>query len=213
MAGSADVAVVVVGYTRDDEGEYIGDTGTKHLRSLLPPADDEALAAAFTAAVAGDPGPAIPPSAVPRHGAGTDTGAPGGFSTGGDRSALTLHPDDEALIAAVAAANPATVVAIISGSAVVMERWRHQVPAIVQLWYSGMEGGHALADVLLGDVDASGRLPCTIPADEAHLPPFDKDADHVVYDGWHGYWRLARDGNDRRLPLRVRPVVHDVVAG
>jgi beta-glucosidase len=205
VAESADVAIIVVGYTRGDEGEYIGDTGTKHLRSLLPPPDDEALAAAFTAAVAADPGPVIPPSALPRRLRGDDQvdgqPAPGGFSTGGDRRSLTLHPEDEALIAAVAATGTPTVVAVISGSAVVMEAWRHDVAAVVQLWYSGMEGGHALADVLLGRVDASGRLPCTIPTDEGHLPPFDPDADHVVYDAWHGYWRLARDGHAPAHPF------------
>jgi beta-glucosidase len=215
VAAAADVAIVVVGYTREDEGEYIGDTGTTHLRALLPPADDEALAAAFTAAVAADPGPEIPEAAIPPRpradrrpdpstpeGDGPVAGAlSGGFSTGGDRTALTLHRDDEALIAAVAAATPRTVVAVIAGSAVVMETWRHDVAAVVQLWYSGMEGGHALADVLLGRVDASGRLPCTIPTDAGHLPPFDRDADHVVYDGWHGYWRLARDGHAAAYPF------------
>jgi beta-glucosidase len=82
-----------------------------------------------------------------------------------------------------------------------MEPWRHSVPAIVQLWYAGMEGGAALADVLLGRVDASGRLPCTIPADEAHLPPFDREADAVTYDGWHGYWLLARDRHEAAYPF------------
>lgn len=194
LAAGADVALVVVGYTRADEGEYIGDTGTAHLRALLPPADDPDLAAAFTAAIAADPGPEPPPGAVPER-------STGGFSTGGDRASLALHPHDEALVLAVAAANPRTVVAVISGSAVVMEAWRHAVPAVVQLWYSGMEGGHALADVLLGHVDASGRLPLTIPTDPAHLPPFDRDADAVTYDRWHGYWHLARHRHDAAYPF------------
>jgi beta-glucosidase len=64
-----------------------------------------------------------------------------------------------------------------------------------------MEAGHGLADVLLGRADASGRLPCTIPTHEAHLPPFDPDADTVVYDGWHGYWRLARDRHEAAYPF------------
>lgn len=194
VAATADVALVVVGYTRDDEGEYIGDSGTAHLRSLLPGPDDPDLAAVFTAAVATDPGPKAPPGAVPER-------STGGFSTGGDRASLSLHAADEALIQAVTAANPRTVVAVVSGSAVVMEPWRTQVPAIVQLWYSGMEGGHALADVLLGRVDATGRLPCTIPTDPSHLPPFDRDADAVSYDRWHGYWRLARDRHDAAFPF------------
>jgi beta-glucosidase len=64
-----------------------------------------------------------------------------------------------------------------------------------------MEGGHALADVVLGAVDATGRLPFTVPQDEAHLPPFDRDAKTVAYDGWHGWWLLERDRHDPRYPF------------
>jgi len=184
----------VVGCTKADEGEYIGDTGTAHLRGLLPPTDDPDLAAAFQARLATDPGPELPTAALEGR-------ATGGFSTGGDRRSLRLHPEDEALIAGVVAANPRTIVAIVAGSAVIMEPWRPQVPAIVQAWYSGMEGGHALADVLLGHVDATGRLPFSVPTDEAHLPPFDIDADAVAYDAWHGYWRLARDRHEPAHPF------------
>ena len=186
----ADLAVVVVGYTRADEGEFIGGDGTRHLRDLLPGPDDPAEAAAFAALLEAEPPRTLAPGSVPEAGEA-------GFSTGGDRRSLRLHPDDEALIAAVCAAQPRTVVVVISGSAVVMEAWREEPAAIVQLWYSGMEGGHALAAVLLGHVDASGRLPCTIPTDADHLPPFEPDATEVTYDGWHGYWLLARD---RHLP-------------
>jgi beta-glucosidase len=186
LAASVDVAVLVVGYTRDDEGEFIGDDGTTHLRALLPGPDDPDEAAAFAAELLADPGAPLLEGSIPAQEAS-------GFSTGGDRRSLRLPDAHEALVEAVGAAQPATVVAIVAGSAVLMEAWRERVPAIVQLWYSGMEGGHGLADVLLGRVDASGRLPCTIPADEAHLPPFDRDADAVTYDRWHGYWRLARD--------------------
>ncbi len=193
-AAAADAAVVVVGYTRADEGEFIGDAGTVHLRELLPGPDDPDEAAAFEARVTAEGEPLQAPDGV----AGEDGT---GFSTGGDRRSLRLKPDDEALIAAVAAVNRRTVVVVTSGSAVVMEAWRDEVPAIVQLWYAGMEAGHGLADVLLGRADASGRLPCTIPTDEAHLPPFDPDADAVVYDGWHGYWRLARDRHDAAYPF------------
>jgi len=193
-APTADVAIVVVGYTRADEGEFIGDTGTPALRALLPGPDDPDEAAAFAALLTAEGPDGFAPGSVP------DTEA-GGFSVGGDRVSLRLHPDDEALIAAVASAHARTVVVVIAGSAVVMEAWRHEVPAIVQLWYAGMEGGHALADVLLGRVDASGRLPCTIPVDADHLPAFDRDADAVVYDGWHGYWLLARDRHEAAYPF------------
>jgi len=192
-ATRADVAVVVVGYTRADEGEFIGEAGGE-VASLLPGPDDPDEAAAFAALLESEDLPPLAPGSVPETGAG-------GFSTGGDRSSLRLHEADEQLIAAVAASHRRTVVVVISGSAVVMEAWRHDVPAIVQLWYSGMEGGLALADVLLGHVDATGRLPCTIPTDADHLPPFDRDADAVTYDRWHGYWRLARDRREAAYPF------------
>ena len=81
------------------------------------------------------------------------------LALGGDRDRLSLHPRDERLIQAVVAANPRTVVVIMAGSAVITEAWRHSVPALMMLWYPGMEGGHALADVLTGAVNPSGKLP------------------------------------------------------
>jgi beta-glucosidase len=191
-ADAADVAIVVAGYTREDEGEFIGTDGTSHLTELMPGPDDPDLAARFTASIDADPGPEASP------GVSTEVG---GFSTGGDRAELTLHRADEDLILAVAATNPRTVVAIVAGSAVVVERWIDAAPAVVQAWYSGMEGGHALADVLLGRSDASGRLPFTVPNDPAFLPPFDRDADTAVYDEWHGWWKFDRDGNRPAFPF------------
>ena len=68
-------------------------------------------------------------------------------------------------------------------------------------WYSGMEGGHALADVLLGRVDATGRLPFSIPTDEAHLPAFDRDAPAITYDRWFGQRLLDHLGVSAAYPL------------
>ena len=82
---------------------------------------------------------------------------------GGDRTSLTLHPEDEALIRAVAAANPRTVVAIMAGSAVIMEAWRDKVAAILLLWYPGQEGGHAFADVLLGARQSERQAAVLVP--------------------------------------------------
>jgi beta-glucosidase len=193
VAARAEVAVVVVGYTRADEGEYIGREGTAHLGALLPSDPDEpALVASFEARLAADQ--PIAEGTVP-------TADALGFATGGDRELLSLHTADEALIEAVVAANPRTVVCLVAGSAVLIERWRTRVPAIAQVWYSGMQGGTGVADVLTGAADATGRLPFSVPTDAAHLPPFDRDADAVRYDAWHGYWRLARDGHTPAFPF------------
>jgi beta-glucosidase len=139
------------------------------------------------------------PIETPEHVTGRASAV--GFTAGGDRSSLRLRPEHVALVRAVRAANHRTVVAIVAGSAVLTGDWDGDVPAVLQSWYSGMEGGHGLADVLLGVQEPGGRLPFSVPADEAHLPPFDRDADHVVYDEWHGWWLLERDGRAPVYPL------------
>jgi beta-glucosidase len=86
-----------------------------------------------------------------------------------DRPSLTLPNDQDRLIRAVAAANRRTVVVLNTGAAVAMP-WNDDVPAIVQSWYGGTRAGAALARVLFGDVNPSGRLPISIPRSDADLP-------------------------------------------
>src|SRR5690606_23109222 len=93
---------------------------------------------------------------------------------GGDRLSLDLPARQIALIEAVAATGTPVVVAIVAGSAVLVESWRAQAGAILQTFYSGMEGGAALADILFGDVNPSGRLPFTVARDPADYPFFDR---------------------------------------
>jgi beta-glucosidase len=81
---------------------------------------------------------------------------------GADRVGLELPYEQDLLVAELAKANPNTVVVIISGNAVAMP-WVAQVPAILEAWYSGTEAGNALAAVLFGDVNPSGKLPFTFP--------------------------------------------------
>jgi beta-glucosidase len=147
-ATAADVAVVVVGSTHRDEGEYM---------------------------------PA-------RRG-------------GGDRRSLSLHAHDEALIRTVGAANPRTVVVLIGGSAIVTDSWRDQVGAVLMAWYPGMEGGHALARVLFGEVAPGGRLPSTWPRGAEQLPPFDPDARTVRYGPLHGYRLMEATGRSPAFPF------------
>ncbi|MGL4292605.1 MAG: beta-glucosidase family protein [Bacteroidales bacterium] len=81
---------------------------------------------------------------------------------GDDRKELDLPYEQDALISDLVKANPKTVVVIISGNAVAMP-WVKQAPAIVEAWYSGSESGNALASVLFGDINPSGKLPFTFP--------------------------------------------------
>ena len=120
---------------------------------------------------------------------------------GGDRLDLTLGKAQEALILAVCEANPRTVVAIMAGSAVVVEAWRDRVAAILLIWYPGMEGGPALADIVFGRINPSGRLPFSIPKRTEDLPFFDRDAFSITYDLWHGYTLLERDGVSPAFPF------------
>jgi beta-glucosidase len=84
-------------------------------------------------------------------------------------SPLTLENDQDALIDAVAAANAKTVVVLETGGPVLMP-WLSKVGGVVEAWYPGSEGGEAIARVLTGEVDASGRLPVTFPAALDQLP-------------------------------------------
>ncbi|HJW40726.1 MAG TPA: beta-glucosidase, partial [Rhizomicrobium sp.] len=91
------------------------------------------------------------------------------MSEGYDVANLSLSGNQDALIAAVAAANPHTIVVLETGGAVLMP-WLDKVPAVLETWYGGSGGATALARILSGQVDPSGRLPITFPQSEAQLP-------------------------------------------
>ena len=93
----------------------------------------------------------------------------GGDDEGSDRPDMRLPFAQDELLAKVAAANRRTVVVLMSGGPVEMP-WLPSVPAVVQAWYPGMEGGNALAGVLFGDVNPSGKLPFTMPKRLADSP-------------------------------------------
>lgn len=87
----------------------------------------------------------------------------------GTDGSLTLPEGQDALIAKIAAANPNTIVVLETGNPVTMP-WLGKVKAVVEAWYPGQEGGAAIADVLTGATNPSGRLPITFPADTPQLP-------------------------------------------
>ncbi|MFX1452108.1 MAG: beta-glucosidase [Promethearchaeota archaeon] len=134
IAKEADIAIVVVGLSYKNEGEYIKE-----------------------------------------------------FRTGGDRKNLSLNENDIKLIKLVASANKNCIVVLIGGSAITMEEWKEDVRGILMAWYSGVEGGNALAKILFGDVSPSGKLTFTIPKNQNDLPFFDKNADEIEYGYYHGY--------------------------
>jgi beta-glucosidase len=152
-ARTADVAIVVVGFTHLDEGEY------------------------------------IPFFTTPRA------------DRGGDRKDLALKGSDRALVEAVAEENTRSVVVLIGGAAVAVEEWKDRAGAILMAFYPGEQGGAALARVLFGDVNPSGKLPFTVPKDAFQLPAFDNRSLSVEYGYYHGYTLAEKKGFEPTYPF------------
>ena len=166
---ASDAVLVVVGYTAEEEGEYIpGD-----LVPQLPEAVQKAM-------------PAPIDSRPPR---------------GGDRASLNLPTDQCRLIELAKASGKPVIVVIVAGSAVMVEDWRKGTAAILQTFYAGMEGGTALARLLMGGVSPSGRLPFTVARDAEDYPYFDREATAITYDRWHGYTKFEAENLEPRYPF------------
>jgi beta-glucosidase len=174
MAKEADVVLVVAGSRYDEVGEYITDE-----KGLRPSGPEEKRPLVIK----------VPWQDQPF------------VMSGGDRVPLSLKKRDLDVIAAATKANPRCVVALVGGSVFTMEEWKDDVPAILMAWYFGMEGGHALARVLFGDVDPSGKMPLTTPKDESQLPFFDEFADRSEYGPYHGYTLIDRKGYEPTFPF------------
>ncbi len=151
IAEEADEVILVVGFTFEDEGEYIIFSRDEMEKSaeLGKPAET--------------------------------------YGVGGDREDLSLLAKDEQLIQALAGSNTNMVVVYIGGSAIDMSPWEDQVPAILFAWYAGMEGGSALANILYGEVNPSGKLPFTIAQNQSDYPYFTPFTKQITYDYYHGY--------------------------
>jgi beta-glucosidase len=102
---------------------------------------------------------------------GTTTGIE---QEGRDRTSLGLPPNQEKLAEAVIAANPRTVVVLMSAGPLSVPWLKQHARAMLQGWWLGEEGGNAIADVIFGEVNPAGRLPYTIYSSEAQVPPQDE---------------------------------------
>ncbi len=197
LAAGKDAAVVVVGLDWRLEGEHIHPGDIAPILELIPPPDWllQLLGRRLTLTCWRPVARAI--AWITSHG----SARAGGDFAAGDRTDLQLPSDQVALIRAVAAANPRTVVVLMGGGAILTQAWQAEVPALLLLWYPGQEGGTALADVLLGRRSPCGRLPFALPADADQLPPFEPRARQVRYDLWHGYRRFQRYGQPAAYPF------------
>jgi beta-glucosidase len=128
-------------------------------------------------------------------------GRPAEPAIGGDRVSLRLDEQQRALVDVASKANPRTIVLLVAGAAVLTDPWADHVGAILQTFYSGMEGGRALAQLVFGDISPSGKLPFSVPRSEQDLPPFESDADSIVYGPLHGYTLLDAHGKTAAYPF------------
>lgn len=120
---------------------------------------------------------------------------------GGDRVSMRLHQRDIDLIEGIKGICPNTIVSIVGSSAILIDEWEKDVPAILFSFYSGMEGGTALADILFGDVCPSGKLPYTVAYHEEDYPYFDPDCTEIEYGYYHGYCKMEKEGIDVLYPF------------
>ncbi len=137
-------------------------------------------------------------------------------SEGGDRTFSLPFGQDE-LIREMAAANKRTVVVVTSGGAVDTKGWLSHVPALVQAWFPGQAGGTALADILLGVVNPSGRLPISYdkswdenPSKDSYYPEARNAAGRLQERRLRRVSRLRARRRGAALSFRLRPLVHDL---
>ena len=122
-------------------------------------------------------------------------------SMGGDRkSGLGLHKEDIELVKQAGPVNEKSAVVLVGGNMIMMTEWYDCVNAVIMAYYPGMEGGTALAEILYGDVNPSGKLPYVVPYAEEDLPHVDWEATDQYYEYYHGYTRLEKNGVKPLVP-------------
>ena len=120
---------------------------------------------------------------------------------GGDRiHSLGLHAEEIKLVKEVGPVNTNSAAVLIGGNMIMIDEWKDSVSAILMAYYPGMEGGTAIARILFGDVNPSGKLPFVIPHKESDLPQVEWDSTSQWYDYYHGYAKLEKEGVEPSVP-------------
>ena len=121
---------------------------------------------------------------------------------GGDRiHSLGLHEEEKEFIRAVGPVNQNSCVVLIGGNMILLEDWKDTVSAILMAYYPGMEGGTAIAEILFGKVNPSGKLPFVIAKREEDLPGINWITENQYYDYYHGYRKLQKEGIEPSVPF------------
>ena len=120
---------------------------------------------------------------------------------GGDREvSLDLHKEEIDLINTVGSVNPNSVAVLMGGNMIMMESWKKSVSAVMMAFYPGMEGGTAIAEIIFGKINPSGKLPYVVPVKESDLPQVNWRTSEQHYDYYHGYAKLEKDGIEPSIP-------------
>lgn len=185
LAGEADRAVIVAGCDYNDEGEFMG--GNKAVLDGIKLSTFKEKIKIFKVALKmADPSSFI---------------GGGNSKEGGDRKdGVSLQVKDIELIHIVGKANPHTTVVLIGGNVLLTEEWRNDVSAILMAFYPGQEGGTAIAQILSGAVNPSGKLPFVVPKREEDLPAIDWGKTEQTYAYYHGYQKLEKENHRPRYP-------------
>ncbi len=114
---------------------------------------------------------------------------------GGDRTTLRMHKEDVDLITSLSSLGKPVVVVFYAGSAVIIEEWKNCADAILYAGYPGLEGGNALANIISGKVNPSGKLPFTVAKREEDYPKFlySGEGKEIVYEYYHGYAKFEKE--------------------
>jgi len=127
---------------------------------------------------------------------------------GRDKKSLELPADQISLINYTPMVNPKTIVVLINGSPVAMDGWLQKVPVVLEAWYAGLEAGRAIAAILFGDVNPSGKLPVTFPRSLSDSPAHSSERtfpgnEKVYYDEgiFVGYRHFDKGGIEPLFPF------------
>ncbi|WP_105614441.1 beta-glucosidase family protein [Vallitalea okinawensis] len=119
---------------------------------------------------------------------------------GGDRESVRLSEKDQSLIKELSEVND-HIILVVYGSGFIFKEIEDRVKSIVMAWYPGMEGGNALADILYGNINPSGKLPITLPENEGQMTIFDNRHLNVAYDYYHGYMLIDKMKTEAAYPF------------
>ena len=123
------------------------------------------------------------------------------FTYGGDRKSLELKKEELSMIDQVSALNKNCGVVLMGGNVIMTHSWKDKVKAILFAYYPGMEGGAALADILFGKVNPSGKLPFAIAEREDAYPKIQWKTRKQHYGYYHGYQKIDKEQNAYDFPF------------